>query len=215
MRIPSDFSSVTDDAQTPTKPRLPRAEIFVDGTNFDIAARKLVHSSIDMPKFARTIVHKISQSHLLVKLHYCTAPAGDPTPSHSRFEQAYFERLRESQSVDLVLGRHQATGQKDRNGRRSFTEKHTDVNVAILMMEGACDNRYDTAVIISGDTDMVPVMKRVRERGKRVAWCHFPSQQMITDLEHVSDEQYLITEQLLRTMKYSGRQSDSRPPTRW
>ena len=187
------------------KPRLPRAEIFVDGTNFDIAARRLVGSSIDMPKFARTIVHKISQSHLLVKLHYCTAPAGESTPDHSRFEHAYFDRLRESQAVNLVLGRHQSTGKYDRNNRKIFAEKHTDVNVAILMIEGACDNRYDTAVTISGDSDMVPAMKRVRERGKRVIWCYFPGQETFTDLALVSDEQFRITEPLLRTMKYVWR----------
>lgn len=194
--------SSTDPAP-PAKPRLPRAEIFVDGTNFDIAARQLVHASIDIPKFARTIVHKVSQSHLLVKLHYCTAPAADPSSGQQRFEQAYFARLEEAHSVDLVLGRHVVVG-RDRNGRKQYAEKHTDVNVAILMMEGACDDRYDTAIIISGDSDMVPVMKRVRERGKRVAWCYFPSQ-LDLDIEQVCDEKFELTEQLMRTMKYTWR----------
>ena len=77
--------------------------------------------------------------------------------------------------------------------------------MAILMIEGACDNRYDTAVTISGDTDMVPAMKRVRERGKRVIWCYFPGQETFMDLASVSDEQFRITEPLLRTMKYIWR----------
>lgn len=189
----------------PAAPRLLRAEIFVDGTNFDIAAQQLMSASVDMPKFARELVRKLSTQHLLVKLHYCTAPAADPSPPKARFEQAYFDRLREAHSVDLVLGRHEFSGEYDRQGRKRYTEKHTDVNVAMLMMEGACDDRYDTAVIISGDTDMVPVMKRVRERGKRVAWCHFPGQRTLADLRQVSDEQFELTEKLLRTMKYTWR----------
>ena len=162
-------------------------------------------ASVDMPKFARSLVHKLSTPHLLVKLHYCTAPTADPSQQKARFERAYFDRLRESHAVDLVLGRHEFSGEYDRQGRKRYTEKHTDVNVAILMMEGACEDRYDTAVIISGDTDMVPVMRRVRERGKRVAWCHFPWQETLADLRYVSDEQLELREQMLRTMKYTWR----------
>ena len=42
-------------------------------------------------------------------------------------------------------------------------EKHTDVNVAITLLEKAMTNSFDRAYLLSGDSDYVPVVKRVKE----------------------------------------------------
>ena len=41
-------------------------------------------------------------------------------------------------------------------------EKRTDVNVAINMLHDAVENRYDTAVLISNDSDFIPVIEMVK-----------------------------------------------------
>ncbi len=46
----------------------------------------------------------------------------------------------------------------------SQEEKETDVNMALAIFEDAMDNKYDVAIIISGDSDLVPPVKRIRER---------------------------------------------------
>jgi uncharacterized LabA/DUF88 family protein len=45
---------------------------------------------------------------------------------------------------------------------RTFEEKQTDVNIALKLFELAIQDRYDKAVIISGDTDLLPAIKAVR-----------------------------------------------------
>ncbi|MEW6610184.1 MAG: NYN domain-containing protein [Patescibacteria group bacterium] len=41
-----------------------------------------------------------------------------------------------------------------------------DIELALEMMELA--DRYDTAILVSGDSDFAPVLERVKEKGKRV-----------------------------------------------
>lgn len=42
-------------------------------------------------------------------------------------------------------------------------EKHTDVNIAITMLEKAMIDSFDRVYLLSGDSDYVPVVKRVKE----------------------------------------------------
>jgi len=45
----------------------------------------------------------------------------------------------------------------------TFEEKETDVNIAIKLFEQAYLNTYDRAVILSGDSDLIPVMRAIRQ----------------------------------------------------
>lgn len=47
-------------------------------------------------------------------------------------------------------------------------QKEVDVAMATAMVTGAYEDRYDVAVVISGDRDFVPAMECVRNRGKTV-----------------------------------------------
>lgn len=44
----------------------------------------------------------------------------------------------------------------------SFEEKQTDVNIALYLFILAIQDRYEKAIIISGDTDLLPAVKAVR-----------------------------------------------------
>jgi hypothetical protein len=44
----------------------------------------------------------------------------------------------------------------------TFEEKQTDVNIALALLQYAIKDRYDRAVIVSGDTDLIPAIKAVR-----------------------------------------------------
>ncbi|TFG18844.1 MAG: NYN domain-containing protein [Promethearchaeota archaeon] len=47
-------------------------------------------------------------------------------------------------------------------------EKKVDIQIAIDMVSHSYENAYDTALLVSGDGDFVPVVKKVRELGKSV-----------------------------------------------
>ncbi len=45
----------------------------------------------------------------------------------------------------------------------SFEEKQTDVNIALILFQLAILDEFDKAIIISGDTDLLPAIKSVRK----------------------------------------------------
>ncbi|MDO8561140.1 MAG: NYN domain-containing protein [bacterium] len=57
-------------------------------------------------------------------------------------------------------------------------EKGTDVKIAIDLIIGAIDNIYDTAILVSSDTDLVPAIQYIRYKKKKleyVGFSHAPS----------------------------------------
>ena len=57
-------------------------------------------------------------------------------------------------------------------------EKGTDVKIAADLIIGAVDNIYDTAILVSSDTDLIPAIKYVRYKKKKleyVGFSHAPS----------------------------------------
>ena len=47
-------------------------------------------------------------------------------------------------------------------------EKKVDIKIAIDMISLAYENSYDTAILVSGDGDFIPVVKKIKELGKNV-----------------------------------------------
>ena len=47
-------------------------------------------------------------------------------------------------------------------------EKKVDINIAIDMVSLAYEKIYDTAVLVTGDGDFVPVVKKIKKLGKNV-----------------------------------------------
>ena len=52
-------------------------------------------------------------------------------------------------------------------------EKGTDVKIAVDLIVGAVDNLYDTAIIVSSDTDLIPAIKYVKYKKKKIEYVGF------------------------------------------
>lgn len=76
-----------------------------------------------------------------------------------------FIKANESAGVSVVYGEFK---RKDKRCTlchqrySTFEEKQTDVNIALQLLQFAVLDRYDRAVIVSGDTDLIPAIKAVR-----------------------------------------------------
>lgn len=49
------------------------------------------------------------------------------------------------------------------------------MNLAVDMVVGAYEERFDVAMLVTGDTDCVRTIQAVQPRSKRVVWCHHPA----------------------------------------
>lgn len=186
------------------QPRKLRLEIFVDGTNFRLAQLDAGIRDLDIPRLAR----QLSRGYILVKMRYYTSPLPDNRSDAYRGQQRFFERLRASHAVDLILGRNEPRFENIKcpecgeiSRHRHHVEKETDVNLAVDMAVGAHMNRYDVAMLVAGDTDYVRTVQAVQATGRKVIWCHFPAQAHTDRLRQVCDQQFLLDEKFLRTCR--------------
>lgn len=57
------------------------------------------------------------------------------------------------------------------NGR--YHEKGVDVKMAVDLLVGAYENAYDSVLLLSSDTDIIPAIKKVEQLGKSVVYVGF------------------------------------------
>ena len=109
----------------------------------------------------------------LVEVAYCTAKVRDDPPGLAR-QLTFIDALQAHRPGIKVLYGHYLAKEiqcfRCGNSYRKHEEKMTDVNIACRMLTDAMDDRFDVALLISGDSDLVPPVQIVRQRwpAKRV-----------------------------------------------
>ncbi len=111
-------------------------------------------------------------------------------PERVTRHRAYIEALR-STEVSIILGRFKEKDRKClfcRKAYKAHEEKQTDVHIALKMLEDGIDNRFDTAILVSGDTDFVPVLSTLKRRfsDKRIG-IMLPIGSRARELQEVAD----------------------------
>ncbi|MCI0618222.1 NYN domain-containing protein [bacterium] len=140
-----------------------RAIAFVDGFN-------LYHSLEENPSYRKykwLNIRKLLESYVspkeLKEIYYFTALT---TWNQSKVNRhKIFIKALEQTGIDVVYGefrRRDRFCQKCKTSFASFEEKQTDVNIAIYLFRLAIEDRYDTALILSGDSDLLPSIKAVK-----------------------------------------------------
>jgi len=114
----------------------------------------------------------------------------------------YLRALR-TRGVEVIMGKFK---RKDRICRatckqafQTFEEKLTDVNIAVRLFKGAYLDEYDRAILITGDTDIVPAVRAVRELfvGKQIGVV-VPIGRRSEELKRECDFHFRIREEHLR-----------------
>jgi hypothetical protein len=100
----------------------------------------------------------VSPADTLVEVYYFTALATwrvGKVEKHKKF-------IRANPNVTVVYGKFKERGKTCPICRSEFStheEKRTDVNIATRLVELAVTNTYDTALVFSGDTDLIPAIE--------------------------------------------------------
>lgn len=98
--------------------------------------------------------------------------------------------------IEIVLGEFRRKSKKCRECNKyfdTFEEKRTDVNIAIKLFELAYLDLFDTAIIISGDSDLIPAISTVKRifPNKKVG-IMIPFNRKAEELKAVCDFHYKI-----------------------
>ena len=191
-----------------------RTMVFIDFQNFDINMHsyynknsKLTLPKITYPKLAKELTAKVNLDNVeLVKTYiFAYKPCNDlmKLPKYSLFynwlngmkNKPYIEVIEESQVVrqidkDIAI---------DITDPKTYIteEKGTDINIAVNMISKAYTNAYDVAILVSGDTDYLPVVKQLHNIGKIVVLATLP-QQNISKYKGLYDQHIKITDEILQ-----------------
>jgi len=123
------------------------------------------------------------------KVHYFSAYATWKPHSMKR-HRMLVDALR-SRGVSIVMANFKLKDRYCKICGASFKareEKQTDVNIAVYLFKEALANSYDTAIIMTNDTDLVPAIKGIKEvfPAKKVGVL-FPVDRWAKELEEVCD----------------------------
>ena len=68
-----------------------------------------------------------------------------------------------------------------------FHERGVDVNMAVDILVATYENKADRIILVSSDTDLLPAVRKAREKGKLVEYIgfsHKPSVAMVANCDH-------------------------------
>ena len=122
----------------------------------------------------------LKPSQKLIEVKYFTSRVSND-PDKQKRQGTYIEAL-ETSGVRIFHGHYQSkVSECKRCGARwpTYSEKMTDVNIATEMLVDAYQDLYDMAMLISGDSDLVPPMRAIHSNfdGKRVFVAFPPKRQ--------------------------------------
>jgi uncharacterized LabA/DUF88 family protein len=129
----------------------------------------------------------------------------DWEPAEKAKHQEYVFLLHNS-GVHITLGRFKVKKRWcELHGHEcvKHEEKQTDVNIAVAVLGDAANNRFDRAIIISADSDLVPIVRAVRDLGKRVkVGVMTPVGRESIDLVAAADFRCHMTEEMLAQSQF-------------
>ena len=153
--------------------------IYIDASNLYYGQlRGTDNKWLDLETFSSKL---LKPDHVIVAIKYFTSRVIDKTPNqhHAQRQEQYLKALANRPLVEIIEGRYReqaelltpvrepctSCGKRRSDGRIKvlrITEKMTDVNIADAMLRDAYERRADSLVLISGDTDLAPIVKTVR-----------------------------------------------------
>ena len=167
-----------------------KAMVFIDMENFDIAKYNYYKSistesavkapKIDYTKMSQLLVRLSNDNAVLLKT-VIFAPKPDDFLINDPIRKAKYDwvkKLNDRNYISVVEGRHvarpsagftQTTMNISERNSYYVVEKGTDVNLAATAISMAASNSFDIAIIVSGDTDYIPVMDILSHMGKLVS----------------------------------------------
>jgi uncharacterized LabA/DUF88 family protein len=172
-----------------------RVAAYVDGFNLYFGMRsKGWHRYywLDIASLCRnlTLPHQT-----LVSAKYFTARIAAP-PDKARRQNAFLEANEEVGRCELFFGQYQDTQRECKACGAVATvpqEKMTDLLIGLEMLSDAIDDIYDACLLVSGDSDLVAAVRKVREvRPKKKVIVAFPPERVSVLLRRAASAYFRI-----------------------
>ncbi len=179
-----------------------RAIAYIDGYNLyhGICDARLQSSRwLDLRELSRSL---LKPQQRLVLVRYFTTMVRNNPPKAER-QSTFIEALRAGGGIEVDFGHFLSKAVKCPGCGHEWAkheEKKTDVNIAVRILDDAFDDRFDVAMVVSGDSDLVPAIESVHARfpDKRIIVA-FPPRRQSAELKRVANESFTIGKGKIRS----------------
>ena len=155
-----------------------RVIVYIDGFNLYYGLRERQwrrYYWLDIHRLAENLLRSHQK---LIAVRYFTTRIAPRPKAKRRRQDTFIEALETLPDLTIHFGRFlskEITCKKCGKTRQTYEEKMTDVNIAIELLCDAQDDLFDTAIIVSGDGDLVSpintILRRFPEKHVVVAFC--------------------------------------------
>ena len=182
-----------------------RAIVYVDGFNLyhGLMQARLGRSRwLDLSAMSRSL---LGDNRRLELVRYFTTRVRD-RPGDAERQSVYIDALRSRGGVEIDFGfflrKKDIECSRCQNSWPDYEEKKTDVNIAVRLLNDAFDDRFDVALVVSGDSDLVPAVESVKTRhpDKRLIVA-FPPMRRSFDLEVAAHASFGIRNRQIRASR--------------
>lgn len=174
--------------------KMERIIVYIDGFNlyFGMLEAGLINCKwLNLFSLSSSL---IKGNQALVSIKYFTSRVSN-NPEKQKRQSLYLEAL-ESVGVKIIYGHFQ----KDKieckrclNTWPSFNEKMTDVNIATHMLTDAYQDNFDMAMLVSGDSDLVPPISSIHRHFHHKRVCVvFPPKRFNNSVALVSKGSFIL-----------------------
>ena len=165
-----------------------RVIVYADGFNLYFGLLEAGYDNykwLDIKSLATSL---LKPNQKLIQVKYFTSRVGN-NPDKQKRQTTYLEAL-ESKGIVIYYGHYQSGSLEcNRCGNiwATYQEKMTDVNIATQMIIDAYQDNYDMAMLISGDSDLVPPIKSIHENfSQKRVFVAFPPKRHNTSVSLVA-----------------------------
>ena len=149
-----------------------RVSVYIDGFNLYHSTLQHTHPDfrwLNLMELSKRLINPKKEE---IQTVYYFSALTTWIPDRAKKHLLYIHALR-TVGVKDILGKFSLRERKCplcSKCYQSHEEKKTDINIAITLIGDAVENKFDTALIISGDSDLAPVTTKLRQLcpGKKI-----------------------------------------------
>ncbi|MDP3026617.1 MAG: NYN domain-containing protein [Nanoarchaeota archaeon] len=180
-----------------------RVSVYIDGANFyyELKTINIKYSDIffDFEKFVKEIIRNDE----LIAIYYYNAPLKENLNKWVYWNQmSLFVRLRKIVKCKVILCKRQK--RIDRDEKEYYVIKGDDIHLSLDMLRDACKDKYDKAILISGDGDFTQLVEYVKEENKEVIIYAFKELTSV-DLINKSNKHFWIDKKIVNKFFWRGK----------
>ncbi len=174
-----------------------RIIVYIDGSNLYFKLKKLLIPHTSQFNY-RGLAEYLTKNKLLTDIYYYVGvvqPKRNDKKTYTilKGQLTLFNTLLE-QNIKLTKGYLMKS-----NG--SYHEKGVDVSIAVDLLVGAYEDLYDTALLLSSDTDLIPAIQKIKNLGKKLQYIGFKHAPSMALINHCTFFKLLRYQELLPFIK--------------